>query len=63
MAVEAQLTDAQHELLYDPQTSGGLLVALAADKARALVEALQATGHRAADIGEVLEGPPRVTVV
>jgi selenide,water dikinase len=63
LRLEARLTDAQQELLFDPQTSGGLLVFLAAARAPALVEALVQTGHRAAEIGEVVEGPAAVTVV
>ena len=44
-------------LLYDPQTSGGLLIALPAGKADALVDALRARGvPRAVRVGEVLAG-------
>jgi len=43
-------------LLLDPQTSGGLLIALDAANAEALVEALQGDGLPAAVIGEVREG-------
>jgi selenide,water dikinase len=63
LTVTADLSDAQRELLFDPQTSGGLLVSLPAEQAPALVAALTAGGHRAADIGEVLEGPAAVTIV
>jgi selenide,water dikinase len=60
---ESGLSDAQQELLFDPQTSGGLLVSLPAEHAPRLVEALIDTGHRAADIGEILPGPPGITIV
>jgi selenide,water dikinase len=63
LTVQADLSDAQQELLFDPQTSGGLLVSLAAEHAPGLVNALTASGHRAADIGEVLEGPTAITIV
>jgi selenide,water dikinase len=43
-------------LLLDPQTSGGLLIALDAANAVLLVETLQADGLPAAVVGEVLEG-------
>jgi len=43
-------------LLLDPQTSGGLLIAVAPAKATPLVEALQKDGLRAAVVGEVREG-------
>jgi selenide,water dikinase len=56
------LTPAQQELLFDPQTSGGLLVAVPGPRAGALLAALVASGHRAADIGEVAAGPPRLVV-
>jgi selenide, water dikinase len=46
------------DLLYDPQTSGGLLIGVAQSHAESLVAALKAGGiDAAADIGEVIEGP------
>jgi selenide,water dikinase len=39
--------------LYDPQTSGGLLVAVAAERVDALVSQLIERGEEAAIIGEV----------
>jgi selenide,water dikinase len=52
------------QVLYDPQTSGGLLIALPASQAKALVEALHARGVTAAAIiGEVEEGPGEITVI
>lgn len=50
------------ELLFDPQTSGGLLLCAPEDTAEALLDALLASGHRAAAIGEVAEGPARLVV-
>jgi selenide,water dikinase len=41
--------------LYDPQTSGGLLVAAPEHRARAFVGALEASGTLAAVVGEVVE--------
>jgi selenide,water dikinase len=43
-------------LLLDPQTSGGLLIALDASRAGALVETLQGDGLAAAVVGEMREG-------
>ncbi len=41
------------ELLFDPQTSGGLLLSVAVDKREAMLAALTAHGVRASVIGEV----------
>jgi selenide, water dikinase len=58
----AGLDRLQDELLFDPQTSGGLLLAVPAESADPLLAALGASGHRAAEIGEVVPGPPRFEV-
>ncbi len=47
-------------LLYDPQTSGGLLVSVEKSDAAGLVEELRASGYPAAQIGSVLEGSPKI---
>jgi len=53
----------QQHLLVDPQTSGGLLLAVAADAADAVLELVKAAGcSRAAVIGQLVEGEPRVKV-
>lgn len=51
--------DATLALLADPQTSGGLLFAAAADDAAAAVSALRAIGHDAALVGQVHAGTGR----
>ncbi|MDD2541798.1 MAG: selenide, water dikinase SelD [Desulfuromonadaceae bacterium] len=46
------------DVLFDPQTSGGLLIAVAATEAERLVHALHATGiESAAIVGEVIAEP------
>ncbi|SFM82351.1 selenide, water dikinase [Thioclava dalianensis] len=50
------------ELLYDPQTSGGLLAAVPAADVAALLEALHAAGYAAAEIGEITPGPAMLRV-
>jgi selenide,water dikinase len=50
-------------LLTDPQTSGGLLVACAAEAADALLAHIRAAGYPAAAVvGTVTEGPARIEV-
>lgn len=63
LELEAELDKAQQELLFDPQTSGGLLIAAPAEQAEGLLEDLLESGDTAVEIGEVIAGPPRVVVV
>ena len=49
----SHLEDALADLLFDPQTSGGLLIALPGDNAEALVADLAAQGLTAARVGEI----------
>ena len=47
--------DARYPLLFDPQTAGGLLAGVPADRAADCIEALRGLGYaRAAEIGRVL---------
>jgi selenide,water dikinase len=62
-ADRAGLTSAQRELLFDPQTSGGLLLACPGESADRLLQALMSSGHQAALIGKVIEGDPRIEVL
>ena len=53
----------QDELLYDPQTSGGLLLALPSNQARELLRQLHAAGiNDAAKIGDIISGASGITV-
>jgi selenide,water dikinase len=47
-------------LLYDPQTSGGLLISVAAEIAEDLLAALRGAGLPAAAIGRVMLGKPAI---
>ncbi len=51
------------ELLYDPQTAGGLLAALPADQAATAISALAAQGIQAVRIGRITEGEPFLNVL
>jgi len=50
-------------LLSDPQTCGGLLAAVPADAAIALVAQICRAGHDAAIIGTVTQGDPHLTIL
>jgi len=57
------LDSAQEEMLYDPQTSGGLLLSLPNSEAVALLKVLHNTGVTAAvKIGEVVDEPVGIVV-
>jgi selenide,water dikinase len=59
----AGLPEWQRHLLTDPQTSGGLLVACAPDRAGAILQSITAAGYPAARlIGHVEQGAPEVRV-
>ncbi|NJC41439.1 selenide,water dikinase [Brevundimonas alba] len=53
----------RRDLLTDPQTSGGLLIAVAEADAPAVRALASAEGFTAEPVGRVLEGPPRIRVV
>jgi selenide,water dikinase len=54
----AKVPEYLQHLLFDPQTSGGLLIAVAPNKASGLVKALDAAGVvNAAVVGEVVGKP------
>jgi selenide, water dikinase len=60
---ERNLSSEEEELLYDPQTSGGLLLALPMTQAKELVGDLNKAGVKAvALIGEVTDGQVGVTI-
>ena len=64
LQIDKSLTKFQEQLLYDPQTSGGLLLSVPASQAEALIAALTAAGVKTAvQVGEVVEGPYGITVV
>jgi len=62
--IEKKLSPAQTELLFDPQTSGGLVLALPKDQAQKLVIDLEKAGTSASHIiGEIVEKEAGLTVV
>jgi selenide,water dikinase len=62
--IQASLSNIEEEVLYDPQTSGGLLLSVSDTHAEALLDALSAAGVQSAiRVGEIVEGPPGVVVI
>jgi len=56
---EGQVDEVRLQVLFDPQTSGGLLIGIAADRAQALRDALRRRAYAQAEIiGEVQPRPP-----
>jgi selenide,water dikinase len=57
--VHSNVSDLLVDILYDPQTSGGLLISLPSDQAQNLVETLRKEAQMDTRIvGQVTEGPP-----
>jgi selenide,water dikinase len=62
--IRASLSKTEEETLYDPQTSGGLLLSVPRDQARELLKTLDARGVQSAvQVGEIIDGPSKIVVV
>jgi len=60
---EEGIPDELTTILFDPQTAGGLLIAVAPEESASLFRTLMAVGVPAVEIGEVLEiGKPLITI-
>jgi len=63
LQIKKNLTDHEEQLLYDPQTSGGLLLAVPDSQVAELIAALKAAGlQTAVKVGEVTEDPYGIIV-
>jgi selenide,water dikinase len=63
VALPAEYPLWQRQLLTDPQTSGGLLVACAPERANALLNTIRDAGYGSANIiGEMRAGAPGIEV-
>jgi selenide,water dikinase len=63
VALAADCPPWRRQILTDPQTSGGLLVACAPDRADALLKTIRGAGHPSASIiGEMRAGAPGIEV-
>src|SRR5262245_47251624 len=64
VALPEGLPDWQRHLLTDPQTSGGLLVTCAPERADSIVNLIVSAGHTSARvIGKASAGPPHLRIV
>lgn len=64
LTIRASLARHEEQILFDPQTSGGLLLSVPGDEAEDLMGALENAGVAvAARVAEVVEGPPSIEVV
>jgi selenide,water dikinase len=61
--IGAHVSKELRSLLYDPQTAGGLLIAVAHDRSDALLARLRETYYSAAIIGQVRERGPHSLIV
>ncbi len=64
MEIQTTLSSIEEEVLYDPQTSGGLLLSVPDSQAEKLLTSLSSAGVQSAvRVGEVAEGSPKILVV
>ena len=63
VSVAAEVRKTLEQVLYDPQTSGGLLMAIPPNRAEAFSKALQAAGLPSAVVGEVTPRAAKVLLV
>ena len=63
MEIQVSLSKTEEEALYDPQTSGGLLLSVPDSHSEDLLKTLSEAGVTAVRLGEIVEGPPGIVVV
>lgn len=62
LQMDVTLNSSQDELLYDPQTSGGLLLSLPGEQGNSLLAELNAAGINAVKIGDIVDAEVGITV-
>ena len=62
LSIDGLLAEYEHGMLFDPQTSGGLLMSVGAERADKLLADLQAQGEAAFALGDVVAGPGNIVV-
>ena len=63
LEMRRDLTGPEEELLFDPQTSGGLLLSVPREEVTDLLEDLRAEGVAAAPVGETVKGAAGIEVI
>ena len=63
LQMSAKLTASEEEMLYDPQTSGGLLLSVPHEQAKDLMNLMQKDNIQATLIGEITADPVGITVI
>lgn len=64
MEIQISLSKVESEVLYDPQTSGGLLLSVPDTQADELLSLLLTAGVQSAvRVGKIVDGPPKIIVV
>jgi selenide, water dikinase len=63
ISINDQIRQELCSLLYDPQTAGGMLISIAADRAEPLLASLRTTYAHTAKIGRVVKKGPRSLIV
>jgi selenide,water dikinase len=65
LRISARITEDQRQLLFDPQTSGGLLLSVPESRAQPLLNELRSAGLNSASmVGKVLKSPtPEIVII
>ena len=61
--VKGKIGEYQRDILFDPQTSGGLLIVLPPNASQMLMERLHKVGINAAVVGKVIKQPERKIII
>ncbi len=62
LSIDGRLAEYEIGLLFDPQTSGGLLMSVCVERAEDLLADLQSKGEEAFALGDVVAGPGDIVV-
>ncbi|MCK5674481.1 MAG: selenide, water dikinase SelD, partial [Spirochaetales bacterium] len=63
VSLSREITDEMTNIIFDPQTSGGLLIAVPDKFSSEILKKLEETGHRASAIGETTDRAGRIEII